>query len=45
MRIATLYGIPIPRIKELIDLFKEHGHDMNTEANFKILKRQYFARI
>ena len=45
MILKVLFGIPIGRLGELIDLFKEKGYDIKSEGDFKNLKRDFFGKI
>ena len=45
MILEKLFGIPIGRFEELINLFKEKGYDLKKEEEFKNLKREFFGKI
>ena len=41
----TIYGLPIDRIAELIDLFNEKGYDIRVDGDFKLAKRNFFNKM
>lgn len=43
--IATVFGVPLSRIEELIKLFTEAGYDIKNNKQFKLIKRDYFKKI
>lgn len=45
MEIKEIWGIPVIRFKELIELFDEAGYDLKDEKQFDSLKRNYFNKI
>ncbi len=45
MNIKTIFGIPIARIQEVIDLFKEGGYDLKNDKQFREIKRDYFHKV
>ena len=43
--IESVYGIPLPRLFELLRLFEQEGYFLNRhEDEWKALKRKYFKK-
>ncbi len=43
--IDSLWGVPVGRIKELIDLFEEAGYNLKDKDQFEFIKRDYFKKV
>jgi len=41
---AVLYGIPICRFKELLDLFAEEGYYLIEDEDFEAIKAKHFGK-